>query len=76
MKSIIEVRKFAVEKAVQVLGQGAMVKDVVAKATEIESYVMKGIELPPVYDETQALGNVFAKGLGTALGVKDVPVSE
>ena len=43
MKSKIEVRTFAVEKAVAI-------KDVVAKAQEIEAYVIGEAELPEVED--------------------------
>lgn len=71
MKSVIEVRKFAVENAVQVLGQGSASKDIVGKAKEIESYILEGIELPGVYDEARMLGDMFSKGVGTVLGVKD-----
>lgn len=48
MKSKIEVRVFAVEQAVKVMGAGTPQKDVVAKAQEIENYIVQGIELPDV----------------------------
>lgn len=48
MKSKIEVRTFAVEKAVAVMGVGSPIKDVVAKAQEIEAYVIGAAELPEV----------------------------
>lgn len=50
MKSKIEVRTFAVEKAVAVMGVGSPIKDVVAKAQEIEAYVIGEAELPEVED--------------------------
>ena len=37
MKSKIEVRKFAIEIATQILGKGTADKDVVGKAKEIEA---------------------------------------
>lgn len=48
MKSKIEVRVFAVEQAVKIMGAGTPQKDVVAKAQEIENYIVQGIELPDV----------------------------
>ena len=42
MKSKIEVREFAVTKAVEIMGAGAIVKDVVAKAREIEACYRRG----------------------------------
>ena len=35
-----EIRKFAIEQAVKLLGAGAATKDVVSKAQEIESYIV------------------------------------
>ena len=48
MKTTIEIRVFAVEQAVRVLGCGSPTKDVVAKAAEIERYITEGIILPAV----------------------------
>jgi hypothetical protein len=48
MKSKIEVRVFAVEQAVKIMGAGTPQKDVVAKAQEIEEYITQGIVLPDV----------------------------
>lgn len=48
MKSKIEVRVFAVEQAVKIMGAGTPQKDVVSKAQEIENYIVQGIELPDV----------------------------
>lgn len=47
-KSKIEVRQFAVEQAVIILGTSTPQKDVVAKAKEIEAYVVGEAELPEV----------------------------
>lgn len=46
MKSKIEVRVFAVEQAVKIMGAGTPQKDVVAKAQEIEKYIVQDIALP------------------------------
>ena len=51
MKSKIEVRVFAVEQAVKIMGTGTPQKDVVSKAQEIEKYIVQGIELPDVVVE-------------------------
>lgn len=69
MKSKIEVRKFAVEKAVMIMGTGTADKDVVAKAKEIESYVIGEAVLPETYDESSTLMGVMDSALD-ALGVK------
>jgi predicted house-cleaning NTP pyrophosphatase (Maf/HAM1 superfamily) len=42
MKSKIEVRVFAVEKAISIMGIGTPDKDVISKAKEIEAYVATG----------------------------------
>lgn len=70
MKSKIDVRKFAVEKAVMIMGTGTSDKDVVAKAKEIESYVIGVAVLPETYDESNALMGIMGSALG-ALGVND-----
>lgn len=71
MKSKIEVRKFAVEKAVMILGAGTADKDVVAKAKEIELYVIGEAVLPEIYDESSALMGIMDGALD-ALGVKSI----
>ena len=48
MKSKIEVRVFAVEQAVKIMGAGTPQKDVVAKAQEIEKYIVQDVVLPDV----------------------------
>ena len=55
MKSKIEVREFAVTKAVEIMGAGAMVKDVVTKASEIEAYVIGEAVLPEVFEEASPM---------------------
>ena len=71
MKSLIEVRKFAVEKAVEVLGAGTAAKDVVEKAREIEVYIVGSAELPEVYNDVEtAMGAISS--LGSLLSVNGV----
>ena len=55
MKSKIDVRVFAVNKAVEVMGSGALIKDVVAKAQEIEAYVIGEAILPETFEETSPM---------------------
>lgn len=58
MKSKIEVRKFAVESAITIMGQGTPNKDVISKAKEIESYIIGEAVLPETYDDMSALGGI------------------
>lgn len=46
MKSKIEIRVFAVEQAVKIMGVGTPDKQVVEKAKEIENYVIGNADLP------------------------------
>ena len=55
MKSKIDVRVFAVNKVVEVMGSGALIKDVVAKAQEIEAYVIGEAVLPETFEETSPM---------------------
>lgn len=55
MKSKIDVRVFAVNKAVEVMGTGAVIKDVVAKAQEIEKYIIGEAVLPEVFEEASPM---------------------
>lgn len=55
MKSKIEIRVFAIEQAVAILGVGTPDKDVVNKAKEIEAYVIGDAVLPEIDSENQAL---------------------
>ena len=48
------------------LGQGAPVKDAVAKAQEIESYIIGEAILPEVNDETAQFMNVIGNAVATA----------
>ena len=66
MKSKIEVRKFAVESAIAVMGSGTPDKDVVSKAKEIEAYITGEAVLPETYDDVNAISGL-ASGLFNAL---------
>lgn len=58
-KSNIEIREFAINKAVELLGAGAPQKDVVEKAEEIEKYVMGEAELPETVDENELISTAI-----------------
>lgn len=70
MKSLIEIRKFAVEKAVEVMGAGTATKDVVEKAREIEVYIVGGAELPEVYKEDEVLVGAI-NNIGKSFGLTE-----
>ena len=59
MKSKIEIRVFAIEQAVTILGAGTPAKDVVEKAKEIESYVVGDAEIPEVENEKELIDNIM-----------------
>lgn len=59
MKSKIEIRIFAVEQAVTILGTGTPAKDVVAKAKEIENYVVGEADIPEVENEKELIDNIM-----------------
>lgn len=55
MKSKIEIRVFAIEQAVAILGVGTPDKDVISKAREIEAYIIGDAVLPEIDSDSQAL---------------------
>ena len=71
MKSKIDVRVFAIEKAVVILGAGTPSKDVVAKAKEIEAYVIGNADIPEVDNKEDAVFDML-KGVVSLIGSKDV----
>lgn len=75
MKSKIEVRVFAVEQAVKIMGVGVPQKDVVAKAQEIEKYILGDTILPDVADEASPIDLI--NGIVAAVNSSTVsPVTE
>lgn len=71
MNSKIDVRVFAVEKAVAVLGAGTPTKDVVSKAKEIEAYIVGDADIPDVDNKENALFDML-QGVVQQIGAKDV----
>lgn len=69
MKSKVEIRKFAVQTAADLLGTGSATKDVIAKAKEIEEYIVGQAEIPETYSETSELGEMFSRGIKSITGI-------
>lgn len=67
MKTLLEIRKFAVEQAVAVMGAGCPEKDVVAKAKEIETYLVGKAEIPEFIDENEQLTSIIGVIAGLVL---------
>ena len=64
MKSKLEIRVFAIEQAVKVIGISTPVKDVVEKAKEIEAYIIGDAELPESYDNEGMRGVIGVQNVG------------
>ena len=71
MNSKIDVRVFAIEKAVAILGAGTPSKDVVTKAKEIEAYIIGNADIPEVDNKEDAVFDMV-KGVFSLIGSKDV----
>lgn len=69
-KSKIEIREFAIEQAVAILGTGTPQKDIVSKAKEIEAYVLGNAELPETSEEESFITELIGK-LSVALGINE-----
>lgn len=63
----MDVRVFAVQKAAEIMGTGTPDKNIVAKAKEIEAYVIGDADLPEVHDEVSAAGGIL-QDLFNAIG--------
>ena len=69
MKSRVEIRKFAVQTAADLLGTGSATKDVIIKAKEIEEYIIGQAEIPETYNEASELGEMFSRGIKSITGI-------
>lgn len=58
-KSNIEIREFAINKAIELMGTGTPTKQVVEKAKEIETYIKGEAELPEVLDENELISTAI-----------------
>lgn len=64
MKSLVDVRVFAVENAVKIAGPGSNAAQIVACATEIERYIVGSATLPEVAEGDLAeIGSVLSSVL-------------
>ena len=68
-KSKIEVREYAVNKAIELMGTGTPTKQVVDKAKEIENYVMGDAVLPETVDENEVMNSILEVLTGVAIGL-------
>lgn len=68
-KSNIEVREYAMNKAVELMGTGTPTKQVVEKAKEIETYIKGEAELPEVLDEEKMVNTIIEALTGVAIGL-------
>lgn len=70
MKSKIEVREYAVNKAAEIMGKGTPVDSLITKAKEIEKYIIGEAMLPEVAaDTTENLVDGLKSIIG---GVNDI----
>jgi hypothetical protein len=70
MKSKIEVREYAVNKAAEIMGKGTPTDSLITKAKEIEKYVIGEAILPEVgTDTTESLVDGLKSIIG---GVNDI----
>lgn len=70
MKSKIEVREFAVKIAADIMGKGTPVDSLIAKAQEIEKYIIGEAMLPEIAaDTTESLVDGLKSIIG---GVNDI----
>lgn len=76
MMSKVEIRKFAVEMAVAVLGHGTPDKDVVSKASEIEKYVVGDAVIPETYDEQERIVGMLNGLAGVVMSLLGKPMYE
>lgn len=70
MNSKIEVREYAVNKAAEIMGKGTPTDSLIAKAQEIEKYIIGAAVLPEVAaDTTESLVDGLKSIIG---GVNDI----
>lgn len=58
-KSKIEVREYAMNKAIELMGTSTPTKQVVEKAKEIETYIIGEAELPEMVDENELISTAI-----------------
>lgn len=60
MQSKVDIRKFSVEQAVAIMGTGTPQKDIVAKAQEIERYIVGDADIPEIDNEKEFINSVMS----------------
>ena len=73
MISKIGIRQFAVEQAVAIMGTGTPQKDVVAKAAEIEAYVVGEADIPEVSNDTDTINDIMGNAMQMFYCFSDLP---
>ena len=68
-RSKIEVREYALNKAIELLGAGTPVKQAVEKAKEFETYIIGEAELPETIDENEVINTILEVLTGVAVGL-------
>ena len=68
-RSKIEVREYAMNKAIELMGTGTPTKQVVDKAKEIEKYVIGEAVLPETVDENEVMNTIIETIAGVAIGL-------
>lgn len=78
MISKIEIRKFAIEQAVAIMGTSTPQKDVIAKAKDIETYVIGGADIPEVSNDTDTINDIMGNAMQMLQGISgtEIPVDE
>lgn len=64
----MEIRVFAVERAVELMGTGTPNKDVIAKAKEIEAYIVGDAQLPEVAESDISAARSFLSEIAGMIG--------
>lgn len=64
----MEVRVFAVERAVELLGAGTPNKDVIAKARDIETYIVGDAKLPEIAESDISAARSFLSDIAGMIG--------
>ena len=66
-KSKIEVREYAMNKSIELMGPGTPTKQVLEKAKEIESYIVGEAKLPETVDDSEIISSIMGVLTGIAL---------
>lgn len=77
MKSLIEIRTFAVERAAALAGPGASAAGVIDNAKALESYIVGNAALPEVAEsELAGIGSMLSSALAAGVAGNDAPATK